>query len=181
MIEDFSMNDDLRLVEEIRFGNQKSLKDLSNKYSNIIRLYLRSYGLSLKETDSLVKEIFDRTFGAVHAYDESKTIFLSWFGCFIRFTLFNRHLINQNHIEKRVFIFDVLKEMSKFLIKGTDFTVKDVIIPLNNQEAEVIGYRLVYKLSYEEISELIGINEKEVSKIEEEGLKKLRDENLDIE
>lgn len=178
MIRDPRAREDVRIINEIRFGNTEAFKILYEKYHRLVLYLCDQRGLDEKQSNDVLHEVFIRIWSAVHTFDESKAPFIAWFVCFTRNIMINHLNKDIKYAQQRRKYFEQMRIMGDNTIKGTTVSFNMIQKYLNEIEAEVLGYRLVFGSTFKHISECTKLPLSNVRYVYNRAIKKLRDEGI---
>ena len=180
MISDPRALEDLRLVNEIRFGDIDAFKILYEKYSKLVVFLCEQRCMNEKQTKDVIHEVFIRLWSAVHKFDESKAPFIAWFVMYTR-NIISTHLTRDiKYVETRKKYFDDMMERRDDQIAGTKLTFADIEKHLVDFEAEILGYRLVFGATFAHIAECVKMPVANVKYAYHRAINRLKEEGYDV-
>ena len=138
-------------------------------------VYMRM--LSRENTEDVVQEAFVKAMNSWNDFDESKASVKTWLCTIARNTMINYIRNNKKHENSSI---DDLNEAG-FEPGAEDNDAREayeLLKPLKPQDRELLVMRYVEEMSYKEIAEKVGSNDKAVAKKVERLLKKCREMNL---
>jgi RNA polymerase sigma-70 factor (ECF subfamily) len=146
-------------------------------------IYMRM--LSRENTEDVVQETFIRAMNSWSDFDESKSSAKTWLCTIAKNTMINYIRNNKKH---DLSSFDEMNEAGfepgsedkelQSLIDDDAREAYELLKPLKPQDREILIMRYVEEMSYKEIAEKVGSNDKAVAKKVERLLKKCREMNL---
>ncbi len=146
-------------------------------------VYMRM--LSRENTEDVVQESFVRAMNSWNDFDEAKASVKTWLCTIAKNTMINYIRNNKKHENSSI---DELNEAGfepgaedkeiQSLIDDDAREAYELLKPLKPQDRELLVMRYVEEMSYKEIAEKVGSNDKAVAKKVERLLKKCREMNL---
>ena len=176
MIHDKRAIEDLKIVNEIRFGNPDAFHVMYDKYHKLVVFLAEQRGLNEKECNDVVREVFIRLWSAVHKFNEAKAPFIAWFAIYTRNIIISRLERNEEFITaKNKYNIDIAAHRNDIIKDSKNVTFNDIDEYLNEDESEILGYHLVFGASFETISQLTRHPLPTVKFIYRRAMSKLRD------
>ena len=141
--------------------------------------------LSRENTEDVVQETFIKAMNSWDSFDESKASVKTWLCTIAKNTMINYVRGNKKHENSS---FDEMSEAG-FEVGVVDSELEsledddareayELLKPLKPEDRELLIMRYVEEMSYKEIAEKVGSNDKAVAKKVERLLKKCREMNL---
>ena len=141
--------------------------------------------LSRENTEDVVQETFIKAMNSWDSFDESKASVKTWLCTIAKNTMINYVRGNKKHENSS---FDEMSEAG-FEVGVADNELEsladddareayELLKPLKPEDRELLIMRYVEEMSYKEIAEKVGSNDKAVAKKVERLLKKCREMNL---
>ena len=141
--------------------------------------------LSRENTEDVVQETFIKAMNSWDSFDESKASVKTWLCTIAKNTMINYVRGNKKHENSS---FDEMSEAG-FEVGVVDNELEsledddareayELLKPLKPEDRELLIMRYVEEMSYKEIAEKVGSNDKAVAKKVERLLKKCREMNL---
>ena len=181
LIDDPRARADLKIVNEIRFGNIEAFKVMYDRYKSLAVYLCDQRCMTEKQTSDVVHEVFIRLWSAVHKFDETKAPFIAWFVCYTRNIIINHLNKDEKYVAERKRYYEEIMLHRNDLIKGTTISFTDIEEYLAEFEAEILGYRLVFGASFATISECVKMPLASVKQAYERALKKLKGYGFDLQ
>lgn len=181
MIDDPRAREDLKIVNEIRFGNVEAFRVLYDRYHKLVVFLCDQRCLNEKQKSDVVHEVFIRIWSAVHKFDESKAPFIAWFVCYARNIIITHLNKDVKYVTERNRYYEQLLLHRNDVIAGTTLTFDDIEEYLADFESEILGYRLVFGASFSHIAECVKMPEENVRMSYNRAIAKLKKKGYDVE
>ncbi|MDD2436136.1 MAG: sigma-70 family RNA polymerase sigma factor [Massilibacteroides sp.] len=175
---------DQQLWDRLRSGDDDAYSLIYNRYTPV----MFSYGMQFSSDRELIKDCIQDVF--VKLYTNRKKINTTTNIKFFLFVILKNHLYNyfKKELSFTPFIKDIdipkidLSPETQLMIKEEAFLQQEklnhLLKILSPRQQEVLYYRYIEELNFEEIEQLMHINYQSIQNLIQRSLKKIRENNL---
>ena len=132
--------DDKDLVDEFLKGDNLALKELVNKYTNVLYGFVRRFGFSEDETVDVLQDIFIKVWKYAQKFDAEKSSFKTWLFTIARNTIYDA--LRKKKRETNIKFFDNNDDV----VSEFEDESQDVLAILNKIEDKKLLDSLIDKL-----------------------------------